>query len=109
MEHRRSDRRYERRAAIDVVHEGQSFSAHARNKDGTGRPLDSAADRKALVEGGPATQVEQLIARADAAFAKLKFGDAAKAYVMAEQLLLEETPISVAQRRLSVVERALLA
>ena len=31
MEHRRSDRRYERRAAIDVVHEGQSFSAHTRN------------------------------------------------------------------------------
>jgi len=31
MEHRRSDRRYERRVAIDVVHEGRSFSAHTRN------------------------------------------------------------------------------
>jgi uncharacterized protein (TIGR02266 family) len=31
MEHRRSDRRYERRLAIDVVHEGQAFSAHTRN------------------------------------------------------------------------------
>jgi uncharacterized protein (TIGR02266 family) len=31
MEHRRSDRRYERRVAIDVVHEGQSFAAFTRN------------------------------------------------------------------------------
>jgi|SRR5437588_3301815 len=31
MEHRRSDRRYERRVAIDVVHEGSSFNAYTRN------------------------------------------------------------------------------
>jgi uncharacterized protein (TIGR02266 family) len=31
VEHRRSDRRYERRIAIDVVHEGTSFSAQTRN------------------------------------------------------------------------------
>jgi hypothetical protein len=98
----------------DNIEEGARVAAEvdaalARNKDGVGRPLDSAADRKALVEGGPATQVEQLIARGDAAFSKLKFGDAAKAYVLAEQLLLEETPLSVAQRKLGTVERALLA
>jgi hypothetical protein len=98
----------------DSVEDGGRVAAEVdaalqRNKDGTGRPLDSAADRKALVEGGPATQVEQLIARGDAAFAKLKFGDAAKLYVMAEQLLLNETPLVVAQRRLGAVERALLA
>jgi len=31
MEHRRSDRRYERSVAIDIRYEGQSFSAHTRN------------------------------------------------------------------------------
>ena len=31
MEHRRSDRRYERRVAIDVVHEGASFASYTRN------------------------------------------------------------------------------
>ena len=31
MEHRRSDRRYERRVAIDVVYEGSTFGAHTRN------------------------------------------------------------------------------
>lgn len=31
MEHRRSDRRYERRVAIDLMHEGTSLSAHTRN------------------------------------------------------------------------------
>jgi hypothetical protein len=74
-----------------------------------GRPLDSVGDRKALVEGGPATQVEQLIARGDAAFSKLKYSDAAKAYVQAEQVLLEDAPLSVVQRRLGALERALLA
>jgi uncharacterized protein (TIGR02266 family) len=31
VEHRRSDRRYERRVAIDVVREGTAFSANTRN------------------------------------------------------------------------------
>ena len=31
MEHRRSDRRYDRRVPIDFSHEGSSFSAHTRN------------------------------------------------------------------------------
>lgn len=31
MEHRRSDRRYDRRVPIDFTHEGSSFSAHTRN------------------------------------------------------------------------------
>jgi hypothetical protein len=74
----------------------------------TARPLDSAADRRALVDGGPSTRADEHIARADAAFAKLKFADAAKAYAQAEQLLLEETPIGVTQRRLGAVERGLL-
>jgi PEGA domain len=74
----------------------------------TARPLDSAADRRALVDGGPATLVDEHIARADAAFAKLKFADAAKAYAQAEQLLLEETSIAVTQRKLGAVERGLL-
>jgi uncharacterized protein (TIGR02266 family) len=31
VEHRRSDRRYERRVAIDVTHEGASFGGQTRN------------------------------------------------------------------------------
>ncbi len=31
MEHRRSDRRYERRVAIDIVHDGHTLSAFTRN------------------------------------------------------------------------------
>ena len=31
MEHRRSDRRYDRRVPIDFSHEGSSFSGHTRN------------------------------------------------------------------------------
>ncbi|HEY7957662.1 MAG TPA: PilZ domain-containing protein [Polyangia bacterium] len=31
MEHRRSDRRYDRRLAIDIAHEGASFDAYTRN------------------------------------------------------------------------------
>jgi len=31
VEHRRSDRRYERRVAIDFTHEGSSFSSYTRN------------------------------------------------------------------------------
>lgn len=31
MEHRRSDRRYDRRLPIDIAFEGQSFSTHTRN------------------------------------------------------------------------------
>jgi uncharacterized protein (TIGR02266 family) len=31
VEHRRSDRRYERRVAIDIIHEASSFSSHTRN------------------------------------------------------------------------------
>jgi hypothetical protein len=86
---------------------GEVDAALSRSK--SVRPLDSAADRKLLLEGGPATRVEEHIARGDAAFAKLKFADAAKEYALAEQLLLSETPIAVTQRRLGTVERALLA
>ncbi len=31
MEHRRSDRRYDRRVPIDFTYEGSSFAAHTRN------------------------------------------------------------------------------
>jgi len=31
VEHRRSDRRYDRRLPIDITYEGQSFSTHTRN------------------------------------------------------------------------------
>jgi uncharacterized protein (TIGR02266 family) len=31
VEHRRSDRRYDRRVPIDFSHEGSSFTAHTRN------------------------------------------------------------------------------
>ena len=31
MEHRRSDRRFERRLAIDVTHEGTTYHSHTRN------------------------------------------------------------------------------
>lgn len=31
MEHRRSDRRYERRVPIDFSHEGTGYAAHTRN------------------------------------------------------------------------------
>ena len=31
MEHRRSDRRYDRQLAIDFVHEGQTYHARTRN------------------------------------------------------------------------------
>ena len=31
MEHRRSDRRYDRRVPIDFTHEGSSFSSYTRN------------------------------------------------------------------------------
>jgi uncharacterized protein (TIGR02266 family) len=31
VEHRRSDRRYDRRLEIDVIHEGQTLSSHTRN------------------------------------------------------------------------------
>ncbi len=31
MEHRRSDRRYERRVAIDFTYEGTAYSSHTRN------------------------------------------------------------------------------
>jgi uncharacterized protein (TIGR02266 family) len=31
VEHRRSDRRYERRVAIEFTHEGKSYAGHTRN------------------------------------------------------------------------------
>jgi len=31
VEHRRSDRRYERRLEIDITHDGQTFSSYTRN------------------------------------------------------------------------------
>jgi uncharacterized protein (TIGR02266 family) len=31
VEHRRADRRYDRRLAVEVIHEGKRFTAHSRN------------------------------------------------------------------------------
>jgi hypothetical protein len=73
------------------------------------RPLDSVDDRRALVEGGPATRVEALVARAEAWFVKLKYADAARDYEAAEQILFHEVPFEVERQRLAAVERNLLA
>jgi uncharacterized protein (TIGR02266 family) len=42
VEHRRSDRRYERRVPIDVVHEGRTLSSHTRNISLGGVFVDAA-------------------------------------------------------------------
>jgi hypothetical protein len=74
----------------------------------TARPLDSAEDRRTLVEGGTTSRAALLQARAEALFVKLKMADAAKEYQAAEELLLTDVPIGVTQSRLGAVERNLL-
>jgi len=80
----------------------------ALGRSPSARPIDSADDRRVLVEGGPATQAAQLQARAEQEFVQLKLADAARDYESAEQLLLSEVPFVVTQRRLAAVERNLL-
>ena len=72
------------------------------------RPLDSAEERRVLVEGGPATLAAVRQARGDALFVQAKMADAAREYEAAEQLLLTDVPIPVTQQRLGAVERNLL-
>lgn len=74
----------------------------------TARPLDSAEDRKTLVEGGTTSRAALLQSRAEALFVRLKMADAAREYQAAEELLLTDVPISVTQARLGAVERNLL-
>src|SRR5207245_1877205 len=50
----------------------------ALGRSPTARPIDSADDRRALVEGGPATQAAQLQARAEREFVELKLAEAAR-------------------------------
>jgi hypothetical protein len=75
----------------------------------TARPIDGIEDRRALVEGGPATRVQLLLRRAEASFVKLKYADAARDYEAAEQLLLNEVPLDFLRTTLGDVERNLLA
>ena len=75
----------------------------------TARPIDSVDDRRALVEGGPATRVRLLLRRAEASFVKLKYADATRDYEAAEQLLLNDVPFDVMRASLADVERSLLA
>ncbi len=75
----------------------------------TARPIDGVEDRRTLVEGGPATRVQQLLLRAQQSFVRLKYAEAAKDYEAAEQLLLVDVPMDVLRTTLADVERALLA
>jgi hypothetical protein len=75
----------------------------------TARPIDGVEDRRALVDGGPATRVQLLLRRAEGSFVKLKYADAARDYESAEQLLLAEVPFDVLRTTLGDVERNLLA
>jgi len=75
----------------------------------TARPLDSAADKRALLEGGPVAKAASLLAAAEASYGKLKPADAVKDAEAAEQILLAEVPVIETQRRLAAVERLLLA
>ena len=75
----------------------------------TGRPIDGIEDRRALVEGGPATHVQLLLRRAEASFVKLKYADAARDYEAAEQILLSDVPFDFLRATLGDVERNLLA
>jgi hypothetical protein len=80
----------------------------ALGRSPTARQIDGGDDRRALIAGGPATQAAQLQARAESEFVQLKYADAARDYETAEQLLLEDVPLVVTQRRLAAVERNLL-
>lgn len=75
----------------------------------TARPIDGVEDRRALVEGGPATRVQLLLRRAELSFVKLKYGDAARDYEAAEALLLNDVPMEILRGTLGDVERNLLA
>ena len=75
----------------------------------TARPIDGVEDRRALVEGGPATHVQLLLRRAEASFVKLKYAEAAKDYEAAEQILLNEVPLDFLRTTIGDVERNLLA
>jgi hypothetical protein len=82
---------------------------HAAMARSTARPLDSADDRRALVEGGPAARLTATLARAQAAFGKLKLTEAVLEYEAAERLLFSDVPVALAQGLLGPVERGLLA
>ncbi len=43
MEHRRSDRRYDRRVPVEFTHEGKSYGAHSRNISLGGMYIDTDA------------------------------------------------------------------
>jgi hypothetical protein len=90
-----------KRVTTDLV----AALAHAERA----RPLDSAEDRSALVEGGPASRAAALQARAESEFVQLKLADAARDYQAVEEILLTDVPIAVTQKRLAAVERNLLA
>ncbi|HEY1584322.1 MAG TPA: hypothetical protein VGH63_01470 [Polyangia bacterium] len=75
----------------------------------TARPIDGIEDRRTLVDGGPATHVQLLLRRAEASFVKLKYGDAARDYEAAEQLLMTDVPLDFLRATLGDVERNLLA
>ncbi|MCU1278892.1 MAG: hypothetical protein JWM53_2438, partial [bacterium] len=75
----------------------------------TARPIDGVEDRRALVDGGPATRVQLLLRRAEQSFVKLKYTDAARDYEAAEQLLLSDVPFEFLRASLADVERNLLA
>ncbi|MDB4969991.1 MAG: hypothetical protein JWN44_5680 [Myxococcales bacterium] len=75
----------------------------------TARPIDGVEDRRALVDGGPATRVQLLLRRAEQSFVKLRYADAARDYEAAEGLLLNEVPLEVLRSSLADVERSLLA
>ncbi len=80
----------------------------ALNRTPGARGLDSAEDRRLLIEGGAVTRVQAIVTRADAAFVKLKMAEAAKEYEAAEQLLSTDVPFLVTQQKLGAVERNLL-
>ncbi len=85
---------------------GEVNAALGRSK--TARPIDSVEDRDRLVQGGAVTRARQAQARAEASFVRHKLADAAHDYEIAEQILLNDVPFTVAQTDLGGVERSLL-
>jgi hypothetical protein len=81
-------------------------SALQRSK--TARTLDGGDDRRALLEGGAASEAGRLVARAEQSFGKLRYAEGIRDLEAAERLLLDEVPIAVTQARLGAVERMLL-
>lgn len=80
----------------------------ALSRSKSARPLDSAEDRRVLVEGGAVTRAQAAKARAEAALGKLKPADGVRELEAAEQILLGDVPIMATQRELGDVERGLL-